>query len=392
MAYYNPKDPADYKTLLADEGFLFRYNEVSNRIEFFDPTTNQYQNYADRDMAFFRLFAKKHQMYKNDMLDSIMVLASDNRYHPIKLYFNGLQWNRQSNIKELSSFLKADDPMICEIFLRKWFIGAVVKVYENGLRNPVLVLDGGQNIGKSTFARKLCPDPIYFQEGSIRPDEKDHEIKLTQKLVWEIGELENTTSKSAVGALKDFLSRVNVSVRIPFDKYPISQPAMTSFIGTINEMAGFLNDDSGSTRFRVLRIESIDFGYNNLDIGQCWAEAVAAYHAGERSDLDTPTEAISNLIKQNYQVPNPIEDAILQYFTIDPKDNQNFCTAFQIRSILLDKDYANLGGRDYSPQRMSSTLKKLGCEKRQKWFSGNTVLQVYYGIRPKQGVYIPSLP
>lgn len=392
MAYYNPKDPADYKTLLADEGFLFRYNEVSNRIEFFDPTTNQYQNYADRDMAFFRLFAKKHQMYKNDMLDSIMVLASDNRYHPIKLYFNGLQWNRQSNIKELSSFLKADDPMICEIFLRKWFIGAVVKVYENGLRNPVLVLDGGQNIGKSTFARKLCPDPIYFQEGSIRPDEKDHEIKLTQKLVWEIGELENTTSKSAVGALKDFLSRVNISVRIPFDKYPISQPAMTSFIGTINEMAGFLNDDSGSTRFRVLRIESIDFGYNNLDIGQCWAEAVAAYHAGERSDLDAPTEAISNLIKQNYQVPNPIEDAILQYFTIDPKDNQNFCTAFQIRSILLDKDYANLGGRDYSPQRMSSTLKKLGCEKRQKWFSGNTVLQVYYGIRPKQGVYIPSLP
>lgn len=193
MAYYNPKDPADYKTLLADEGFLFRYNEVSNRIEFFDPTTNQYQNYADRDMAFFRLFAKKHQMYKNDMLDSIMVLASDNRYHPIKLYFNGLQWNRQNNIKELSSFLKADDPMICEIFLRKWFIGAVVKVYENGLRNPVLVLDGGQNIGKSTFARKLCPDPIYFQEGSIRPDEKDHEIKLTQKLVWEIGELENTT-------------------------------------------------------------------------------------------------------------------------------------------------------------------------------------------------------
>lgn len=392
MAYYNPKDPADYKTLLADEGFLFRYNEVSNRIEFFDPTTNQYQNYADRDMAFFRLFAKKHQMYKNDMLDSIMVLASDNRYHPIKLYFNGLQWNRQSNIKELSSFLKADDPMICEIFLRKWFIGAVVKVYENGLRNPVLVLDGGQNIGKSTFARKLCPDPIYFQEGSIRPDEKDHEIKLTQKLVWEIGELENTTSKSAVGALKDFLSRVNVSVRIPFDKYPISQPAMTSFIGTINEMAGFLNDDSGSTRFRVLCIESIDFGYNNLDIGQCWAEAVAAYHAGERSDLDAPMEAISNLIKQNYQVPNPIEDAILQYFTIDPKDNQNFCTAFQIRSILLDKDYANLGGRDYSPQRMASTLKKLGCEKRQKWFSGNTVLQVYYGIRPKQGVYIPSLP
>ena len=392
MAYYNPKDPADYETFLSSEGYQFRFNELTDRIEFYSPKTSEFKVITDSDEAYFRLLAQGNQLRRDTMLDVITVLASKHPYHPLKTFFNNLQWDGNKNIKALSLYLHSDNQTISELFLRKWFIGAITRVFENGTRNPVLVIDGGQNIGKSTLVRKICPDSIYLQEGSIRPEEKDHEIKLTQKLVWEIGELENTTSKSAVGALKDFLTRVTVSTRLPYAKHPIIKPAITSFIGTINEMAGFLNDDSGNTRFRVLKIHHIDFGYNDLDINQCWAEAVAHYRSGERGDLDAASEAISNALKENYQVPNPLEDAILQYFNIDPKDDTNFCTAFQIRSILVDKDLGNLTAREYSPQRMASTLKKLGCIKKQKWFSGNTVLQVYYGIRPKQGVYVPSLP
>lgn len=392
MAYYNPQDPAEYETLLTNKGYQFRFNELSDRIEFFNPTINEFKVITDSDEAYFRLLAQSNQLRRDTMLDVIMVLASKNLFHPLKTYFNHLRWDGNENIKALSLYLHSDDQVISELLLRKWFIGAVARVFENGTRNPVLVIDGGQNIGKSTLVRKICPDPLYFQEGSIHPEMNDHEIKLTQKLVWEIGELENTTSKSAVGALKDFLTRMTVSTRLPYAKHPIIKPAITSFIGTINEMAGFLNDDSGSTRFRVLKVNHIDFGYNDLDMNQCWAEAVAHYNTGERGDLDAASEAISNALKENYQIPNPLEDAILQYFYIDPKDDTNFCTAFQIRSILIDKDYGNLTGREYSPQRMASTLKKLGCVKKQKKFTGNTVLQVYYGIRPKQGVYVPSLP
>ena len=240
------------------------------------------------------------------------------------------------------------------MYLRKWFIGACAKVFEDGIRNPVLVIDGPQHIGKSTFVRNLCWNPEYFQEGAIRPDEKDHEIKLTNKFVWEVGELENTTSKAEVGALKDFLSRVTVSTRLPYAKYPIIKPAITSFIGTINEMAGFLNDDSGSSRFRVFRIESIDFGYNAIDISQCWAEAMHYYRNGERNDLDPAYEKHSNSIKDSYQVSNPIE---MQSFNVrsDPM-NVNFCTSFS-SICYLDKDYGKLT-KDYSA-KMASTLLKL---------------------------------
>lgn len=392
MAYYNPKDPSDYELCLNNEGYNFRYNELTNRIEFVNKNKGNYKNLADSDEAFFRLFAQSNNLKKDIMIDVITVIAANHTYHPIKDYLSNLSWNKKKNIEELSLFLKNDEYNVAVLYLRKWFIGACIKVFEDGIRNPVLVIDGPQHIGKSTFARKLCWNPDYLQEGAVHPDGKDDEIKLTQKLVWEIGELENTTSKSAVGALKDFLSRVTVSTRLPYAKHPIVKPAITSFIGTVNAMAGFLNDDSGSTRFRVLKIDGIDFGYNLIDISQCWAEAMSYYRNGERGDLDEKQEKDSNQIKENYQVPNPLEDAIIQYFVIDPKDDTNFCTSFQIRSVLLDKDLGNLTAREYSPQRMASTLKKLGCVKKQKKFSGNTVLQVYYGIRPKLGVYVPPLP
>lgn len=392
MAYYNPTDPADYELCLNNDGYKFRFNQISDRIEFFDPKTKSYKEMTDSDEAHFRLYAQSNHLRKYMMIDVITVIAANNPYHPIKEYLKALVWNKQKNIHNLSSFLKGDVYGVSELYLRKWFIGACAKVFEDGIRNPVLVIDGPQHIGKSTFVRNLCWNPEYFQEGAIRPDEKDHEIKLTNKFVWEVGELENTTSKAEVGALKDFLSRVTVSTRLPYAKYPIIKPAITSFIGTINEMAGFLNDDSGSSRFRVFRIESIDFGYNAIDISQCWAEAMHYYQQGERSDLLPAQEKLSENIKKNYQVPNPLEDAILQYFEIDPTDNVNFCTSFQIRSVILDRDYGRLTSRDYSPQRMASTLKKLGCDKKQKWFSNNTVLQVYYGIKAKKGIFVPPLP
>lgn len=392
MAYYSPTQPADYESCLKDKGYNFRYNEVTTRIEYFDIKTGIYRNLNDSDEAFFRLFALSNDLRKDTMIDTITVIAHNNTFHPIKDYLNRLKWDGNKTIQRLSLFLKGDVHGVSELYLRKWFIGACIKVFEEGTRNPVLVIDGPQHIGKSTFVRNLCWNPEYFQEGAIRPDEKDNEIKLINKFIWEVGELENTTSKAAVGALKDFLSRVNVSIRLPYAKHPIVRPALTSFIGTINNMAAILNDDSGSSRFRIFKINSIDFGYNAIDINQCWAEAMHYYRNGERNDLDPAYEKHSNSIKDGYQISNPIEDAILQYFEIDPTDNVNFCTSFQIRSVILDKDYGQLTPKDYSAQKMASTLLKLGCDKKQKKFSNNTVLQVYYGIRAKRGIFVPPTP
>mgnify|MGYP000912367806 CR=1 FL=1 len=390
--YYNPRSPSDYELCLKNNGYDFRFNELSDTVEYKDSGSNVFEKLTDGAEFKIRQLALSNGLSKNNMSEVIRVIAENNKFHPIKDYFNNLVWNGKSNITELASYV-TDSHGVFPLYLEKWFVGAVAKLFDGGIRNPVLVMDGAQLIGKSTFVRNLCWDTRYFKEGAIRPDNNDHEIDLTRKFIWEISELENTTSKSAVGALKDFLSRTYVTARVPYGKHPMEKTSITSFIGTVNDMGGFLNDDSGSTRFRVSHIISIDFNYSKkVDISQCWAEAFARYKSGERTDLSKAEEDLVREINSQYQVSNPIEDAIKQYFIIDPADTVNFCTSFQIRNVLLDKDYGRLNASECSSQKMASCLKKLGCNKKIKKFSSNTVLQVYYGIQPRAGILLPPLP
>lgn len=388
---YNPKLPSDYERCIKDNGYDFRLNELTDAIECLDPKTRVFEKMTDGVEFAIRQLALSNGLSKNNMSEVIRVIAENNKYHPIKDHLNRLQWDGKPHIAQLASYV-TDSYGMFPLYLEKWMVGAVAKLFDGGIRNPVLVMDGAQMIGKSTFVHNLCWDSRYIKEGAIKPDNNDHEIDLTRKFIWEISELENTTSKAAVGALKDFLSRVYVTARAPYGRHPMEKTSITSFIGTVNNMGGFLNDDSGSTRFRVSHITAIDFDYTKVDINQCWAEAVMRYKAGQRSDLSKKDEKKTQEINSQYQMPDPIEDAIKQYFVIDPTDTVNFCTLFQIRSVLIDKDYGRLSIRDYNPQKMASTLKKLGCEKKQKKFNNNTVLQVYYGIQPKSGVLMPPFP
>ncbi len=387
---YNPKNPADYENCLKKMGYSFQMNCLSDRIEYLGPGAKTFEPMTDGIEFKIRQLAMSQGLSKNNTSEVIRVLAEASKVHPIKDHLNSLQWDGNQNIEKLASFVTNPDGMF-PLFLKKWMIGAIAKLFEGGKRNPVLVLDGPQLIGKSTFAQKLCWDRKYVKEGAIRPEVNDHELALSQIFLWEISELENTTSRSAVGALKDFLSRVNVTARLPYARYPLEKTAITSFIGTVNNMAGFLNDDSGSSRFRTTKITKIDFGYSDLDINQCWAEAMQYYRKGHTADLHPSDEARAQEINAAYEVPNPIVDAINQFFIVDPNDTVNYCTSFQIKYVLQDKDLGNLSGFEFTPQKMASALKKMGCEKKQKKLSGANV-QVYYGLLPKLGVYLPSKP
>ena len=100
-----------------------------------------------------------------------------------------------------------------------------------------LVLDGPQGIGKSFLVRWLCPKERYYIEGGINTEDKDSLIRLASKWIWEVGELQATTRKADREALKDFISRRDVTVRPAYGRYDIVKPALASFIVTINELS-----------------------------------------------------------------------------------------------------------------------------------------------------------
>lgn len=305
---------ADYLRDLAHLNYSFKYNEVTERIEVNgNPMT---------DIMAAQIRTQMRDARHKSMTaveDAYTADAWDNRYHPVRDYFAGLQWDGQANIAKLATYF-TDKHNIFGDYLRRWLIGAVAKVYEREARNFMLVLDGAQYIGKSRFARWLCPiDTRYFFEGPLNTDDKDTWLRLTTIFIWELSELDATTKKADRAALKDFITRHEVTIRRPYAKHDLVRPALASLIGSINEEGpGFLNDPTGNTRFAVVNLTDIDFGYSALDLNQVWAEAYFAYQAGERWELTTDERRRQAEINSEYESEPTIDGMVRKFYDLDP--------------------------------------------------------------------------
>lgn len=295
-------------------GYSFRFNEVTDRVEVNGvPMT-------DALAAEIRMKMRDEGHKRvSEFEDAYTAYAWANRYHPIRDYISSLTYDGQPHIAKLASHF-ADKHDIFGTFLRRWLIGAVAKVYEKA-QNFMLVLDGPQDIGKSFFAAWLCPQGLrdYRNEGGVETNDKDTWLRLVSTWLWEVSELGATTRKADREALKDFISRIDVTVRRPYGRFDVTKPALASLIGTINdEGPGFLNDPTGSRRFAVVELKEIDHGYTAIDLSQVWAEAYTAYQAGESWRLTTAERRVQTDINANYEVESGVNGFLRKYYKLDP--------------------------------------------------------------------------
>ena len=379
-AYKPPSNPdtADYIKALNHLGYHFRLNDLDDRIEvnsqrLDDVRIAEIKNRM-RDLGF-----KRSQII--DMQDAYIEEAGKNRYHPIRDYLQSLQWDGDDHIRLLARhFEDKHAPLVYEdgssetvfyVWLKRWLIAAAAKAFHNddvSAQNAVLVLEGGQNLGKSTFARWLCSGmPRYFIEKSIEPDSKEDERRLASKWIWEIGELGATTRKADREALKSFLTRVEVTFRNPYAREDSEKYALASFIGTVNNEGGFLQDATGTRRFMTVGLSKIHHSYvDDMDINQVWAQAYQLY-AGDESWRLTPAEAqLRDDLNSDYKVEDAYEGWISRYFDIDldraeQKTAGWFTTTQEIVGEL--KRQGVTGDTRAITMFLASTMKGLGLEK-----------------------------
>lgn len=143
----------------------------------------------------------------------------------------------------------------------------------------VLILAGGQRIGKSTLFAKLFhglfPDSDRcFAGGQVFVNDRDVKVRLLSHLVCELGEFDETTRRSTHTQLKQFLSEREDSLRRPYAPADEHIARRTVFVGTINPGgAGFLPDQTGNSRFVTLKVDGIDLNaIDRLDLAQVWAQ------------------------------------------------------------------------------------------------------------------------
>jgi len=320
--------------------------------------------------------------FKNaSMMEQVWIRESvKNSYHPVKQYFESLEYNGKPQLVEsvLNPIFRDKDDLFYYLF-RKWIIGCVAKSY-SGCQNPMLVLAGGQGLGKSVFTRWLCPIPGMYLDGAIHADDNDDNLRLTDRLIWEVSELGATTRRQDVEALKAFLTREMVTVRRPYGRYDLNKQALASFIGTINDDGiGFLNDTTGNRRFRVCHLTSIDWNYvEKLDVSQLWAEAHYAWKTGETQDMDKYSNSVMQTrIKESFEYTDPIEDFFFQSFALTDDENDIIPTTEVLKEVKL-AGYRGTSTRSES-MALAKVMKKIGVGKYRK---ANT--RFYTGIRMKE--------
>jgi predicted P-loop ATPase len=163
----------------------------------------------------------------------------------------------------------------------------VARVFEPGVKfDTMTVLVGGQGIGKSTILKMMGGE--WFSDSLTLSDMKDKNgvEKLNGAWISEIAELSGMR-KTDSETIKGFITRRDDRMRPAYGHTVVSKPRQGIFVGTTNELEGFLRDLTGNRRYWPIIVNGYsDYPPEKWDlipetIGQIWAEATEAYKAKE---------------------------------------------------------------------------------------------------------------
>lgn len=241
-------------------------------------------------------------------------------YDPMKVYFEGLEWDRVERLDRwLVDCAQADDKPIIREFSRKYLISAVARTYCPGCQvDTMLILQGDQGLRKSSLLATLA-SPDYFTDHISDISSKDARQELQGPLIIELAELESMSRKSA-SAIKSFLTTRSDRFRLPFARSVQDFPRRCVFAGSTNDDT-FLKDDTGGRRFWPVRVGKINIAAIEKYRDQLWAEAVFRFKAGEPWWItEAEMESMAGDIQEEVREKDAWEEEISNYILSPRRD------------------------------------------------------------------------
>lgn len=265
---------------------------------------------------------------KGEINDFINKVAKDNEKNPVKEYLEkNYEENYDNNIDyfgQLCEAITLSDECNKEYsynLLKKWLIQCVALAHNtDGIveTQGVLVLKGGQGIGKTTLLRKLSPHPSWVKDGhSLNLKDKDNIRECLRFWICELGELNSSFKKSDQDDLKAFLTKKVDEIRLPYAINFDTYPRMTSFCASVNDDE-FLRDKTGNRRFWVLDIKGIDLEYiRNIYIGGLWAQIYKEYIDGVEFYLSKEEMEELNTYNNQYTVNSTLSEMLNEILDVN---------------------------------------------------------------------------
>ncbi|MFN3992961.1 MAG: VapE domain-containing protein [Tabrizicola flagellatus] len=344
-----------------DQGYSIRKNDMTGQDEWRAGPIN------DADLGLIRVAIEQagmHNVGADLTAGAVRAVAELNRYHPVKDWLESLRHDGKPRLDSwLTRYLGVDASPYSRAVGRAFLVAMVARVMRPGCKHDhVLVLGGAQGIGKSTACRILGGDWSGDNMPSIRDGAREAGLYLRGHWLVELAELA-PSRKAEAEDLKAFLTRATDEIRAPYARRADIVPRQCVFVGTTNETA-FLRDASGGRRFWPVTCGAkIETEALAADREQLFAEAVAAFRAGEAWHLPPDLERQAAIEQEAAREEHPWEQPIRRIldgltegdgFDRQPKDSVTVAEVLTLLRIPIEKQNGT------NAKHVAGTLRMLG--------------------------------
>lgn len=385
---YPTQNAGNYKALLLNKDVVqhtFKWNEFSECIEI------DGRLLKDNDITLLsNLFSNVAGFESDKKLRNVITEAAlDNSYHPVKQYLESIVWDGVPRVETMfTTFLSAKDCELYHVYAKLFMIAAIKRVYKPGCKfDNMLVLQGEQGNGKSTFCEKLAVNDKWYNDNIIIADrDKDSLLYMQDAWIVIMDELD-AWNKADTNAAKGFMSKRSDKFRAPYAQYSEEHPRHCVFIGNTNDET-FLKDNTAITERRYWVIKTEGNWETSRDkiksmtpemIDQLWAEAMVMYKENEDIELVIPPELYKDMVDEQLQFKNEngckqydfLEDILNKEYSPTVFDNgNNLYNEYENKVIIEDKSI--LKKMDYFP---ISSLKFLF--EKERWFYNKNTFKMF---------------
>ncbi len=301
----------------------------------------------DSDNAALKVYlSNKYGIYSpTKTKDAILAVAAERSYHPIKEYLDHLpEWDGIDRVETLLiDYFNATDNSYTRAVTRKMMVAAVARIVHPGTKfDSVLILNGPQGIGKSTFFAKLASD--WFSDSLTLTDMKDKAgpEKLQGYWILELGELAGMR-KTDVEVVKSFISRSDDKYRASYGVNVESHPRQCIIVGSTNAESGFLRDITGNRRFWPVRISGDGkrkaWQMSVYDVEQIWAETLVLYAKGEKLYLEGSDVELATNEQADAMESDEREGLVRTYLDTLLPDDWNALSLYERRNYLNGSEF-----------------------------------------------------
>jgi len=312
------------QVLLSRLGVNVRYNVIAKAVEILIPdSTFTRDNRDNAAIAFVLSECEKARMSTKYVPQFLLMLADTNLYNPVQTWVESVEWDGVDRLQAFYDTVDCGGQMDAELkhmLMRKWLVQAIGAAFEaDGIAaQGILTFTGQQNIGKTTWFKKLAPETLDLIHTGHTLDVKSKDSQLGALKYWivELGEIDATFKKSEVSALKSWTTQAVDNIRRPYAMTESTYGRRTVFGASVNDEQ-FLNDPTGNRRFWT--IPAAAFRPDpDLDMQQLWAQVLTLWKAGERWYLSMAETARLNTHNEDFTAPDPIDERVADGFGWGP--------------------------------------------------------------------------